>query len=74
LTVAVHHEKFKTRAEAQRRCDALKAKETDPRYEYMPFSQWKRDATNESCGVKPWTTRQEDLAAIEWSRQLHEGK
>ena len=36
---------------AQRRADQHKAKETDPRYEYVRFSQWKFDAMDETCGV-----------------------
>jgi hypothetical protein len=36
------------------------------------FSQWKFDAMDETCGVGPWTTRKEDIEAIEVSRQLHE--
>lgn len=70
----VYYVKFRTRAEAQRRCDQLKAEETDPRYEYMPLSRWKFDAQSKTCGIRPWTTREEDLASIEFSRRLHDGE
>jgi len=66
------YEKYATEAEAQRRCDELNADETDSRFSYMPFSQWKKDATHETCGIRPWTTREEDEAAIEFSCRLHE--
>ena len=50
-------EKFRTRAEAQRRCDQLKAEWTDPRYEFMPLSQWKFNKARVDCSVRPWPSR-----------------
>jgi hypothetical protein len=63
-----------TRAAALKRCKELAAKETDPRYSYMPFSQWKFDAQSLTCGIRPWTTRADDLASIEISRKLDAGE
>jgi hypothetical protein len=54
-------EEYSTLEGAQRCCDELSAKETDSRYSYVPFSQSKLDATLRTCGVAPWTTREEDL-------------
>jgi hypothetical protein len=65
------YEEFATEAEAQRRCDELKAKETDPRCDYVPFSKWKMEAMDLTCGIRPWTTREEDLESIEFSKELH---
>ena len=64
--------KYATEAEAQRRCDELNGDETDSRFSYMPFSQWKKDAIDKTCGIRPWTTREQDEAAIEYSCSLHE--
>jgi hypothetical protein len=69
----INYERYRSRAEAQRRCNQLKAKETDPRYDFVPFSAWKFDAMAKTCGIQPWTTRKEDLASIEFSRKLHGG-
>ena len=48
----VYYVKFRTRAEAQRRCDQLKAEDLIPADEYMPLSRWRFDAQSKTCGIR----------------------